>query len=557
MGVVELFLLAVGLSMDAFAVSVCKGLSTQNLKWKHYLTIGLWFGGFQALMPTIGYFLGSTFEAYITSVDHWVAFVLLSLIGGNMLREGLSKDEPEERNSSFSFKTMLVLAVATSIDALAVGITFALLPDVNLPAAVSFIGATTFILSAVGLKVGNVFGLKYKSRAEIAGGIILILLGVKILLEHLGVRKTLVFRRFLLWMQDVFFAALAGEQKDLPCLRLELQRVQRAAEARVVEADERVVEHDRRPRREGQTAHGQPQREIERVLRPGAQIPAGAERRFGGLARHDIHLAIQQHPVIFPAGQRGEELARLLGERRGEAPLHFCRRILNGRFGQFNGSVLLLQRADASRELLLLCGESRRVAQGGQCAAILIEAGLDGSGFHIDSHQFCLNRYGRVCGDVAGGQRLLADVGQGGADGVVLCLRVCSGYARRIQTAPRGKGSGNGAGRIVQRLHVRRQHRGAADQLRSLAVLFIQQTLALRGGVGQLLARLPPRVEARCILGCVRGKFVAAAIPVAYKERLGRVHIGLILAVMPAVEDKFDSSGEGQRSADGAKWQIF
>ena len=127
---------------------------------------------------------------------------------------------------------------------------------------------------------------------------------------------------FLLWMQDILFAALAGEQKDLPCLRLELQRVQRAAEARVVEADERVVEHDRRPRRERQTAHGQPQREIERVLRPGAQIPAGAERRFGGLARHDIHLAIQQHPVIFPAGQRGEELARLLGERRGEAPLH-------------------------------------------------------------------------------------------------------------------------------------------------------------------------------------------------------------------------------------------
>ena len=186
MGLVELFLLAVGLSMDAFAVSVCKGLSTQKLKWKHYLTIGLWFGGFQALMPTIGYFLGSTFEAYITSVDHWVAFVLLSLIGGNMLREGLSKGDPEESNSSFSFKTMLVLAVATSIDALAVGITFALLPDVGLPGAVSFIGATTFILSAVGLKVGNVFGLKYKSRAEIAGGIILILLGVKILLEHLG-----------------------------------------------------------------------------------------------------------------------------------------------------------------------------------------------------------------------------------------------------------------------------------------------------------------------------------------------------------------------------------
>ncbi len=188
MGLIELFLLAVGLSMDAFAVSVCKGLSTQKLTWKHYLTIGLWFGGFQALMPTIGYFLGSTFESYITSVDHWAAFVLLAIIGVNMIREGLRKDEPEEdQNASFSFQTMLVLAVATSIDALAVGITFALLPGVNLPAAVSFIGATTFLLSAIGLKVGNVFGLKYKSRAEIAGGAILVLLGLKILLEHLGV----------------------------------------------------------------------------------------------------------------------------------------------------------------------------------------------------------------------------------------------------------------------------------------------------------------------------------------------------------------------------------
>lgn len=188
MGLIELFLLAVGLSMDAFAVSVCKGLSTQKLTWKHYLTIGLWFGGFQALMPTIGCFLGSTFESYITSVDHWAAFVLLAIIGVNMIREGLRKDEPEEdQNASFSFQTMLVLAVATSIDALAVGITFALLPGVNLPAAVSFIGATTFLLSAIGLKVGNVFGLKYKSRAEIAGGAILVLLGLKILLEHLGV----------------------------------------------------------------------------------------------------------------------------------------------------------------------------------------------------------------------------------------------------------------------------------------------------------------------------------------------------------------------------------
>lgn len=186
MGLLELFILAVGLSMDAFAVSVCKGLSTQKLKAKHYLIIGAWFGGFQALMPTIGYFLGSTFEKYITSVDHWVAFVLLLLIGGNMIREGCSKEDGKA-NDSFSFKTMIVLAVATSIDALAVGITFALLPDVNIVAAVSFIGVTTFVISAIGLKVGNIFGLKYKSKAEIVGGVILILIGTKILLEHLGV----------------------------------------------------------------------------------------------------------------------------------------------------------------------------------------------------------------------------------------------------------------------------------------------------------------------------------------------------------------------------------
>ena len=186
MGLLELFILAVGLSMDAFAVSVCKGLSTQKLKTKHYLIIGAWFGGFQALMPTIGYFLGSTFEKYITSFDHWVAFVLLAIIGGNMIREGCSKEDGKA-NDSFSFKTMIVLAVATSIDALAVGFTFALLPDVNIVAAVSFIGVTTFIISAIGLKVGNIFGLKYKSKAEIAGGVILILIGTKILLEHLGV----------------------------------------------------------------------------------------------------------------------------------------------------------------------------------------------------------------------------------------------------------------------------------------------------------------------------------------------------------------------------------
>ena len=186
MGFVELFLIAVGLSMDAFAVSICKGLSTRKLNFRNYITVGLWFGGFQALMPLIGYFLGSTFNKYITAFDHWVAFILLAIIGGNMIKEGISKDE-DKADDSFSFKSMLILAVATSIDALAVGITFALLPDVNITAAVLFIGMVTFILSACGLKVGNVFGLKYKSKAEIAGGIILILIGLKILLEHLGV----------------------------------------------------------------------------------------------------------------------------------------------------------------------------------------------------------------------------------------------------------------------------------------------------------------------------------------------------------------------------------
>lgn len=188
MSFMELVLIAVGLSMDAFAVAICKGLSVQKLGWKHYLTVGAWFGGFQALMPTLGYLLGTTFERYITSVDHWVAFVLLCLIGGSMLKEGLAKEEEEkEERAGFDFKSMLLLAVATSIDALAVGITFALLPDVNIFSAVGLIGTITFCLSAVGLKVGNIFGLKYKSKAEVVGGVILILMGLKILLEHLGV----------------------------------------------------------------------------------------------------------------------------------------------------------------------------------------------------------------------------------------------------------------------------------------------------------------------------------------------------------------------------------
>ena len=179
MSILEILLLGIGLSMDAFAVSICKGLSTKKLQFKHYLIIGAWFGGFQALMPTIGYFLGSTFEQYITAFDHWVAFVLLSAIGAGMIKESLSKEE-SNGNDSFSFKTMLLLA-------LAVGITFALLPDVNVPLAVCLIGITTFVCSAAGLKVGNLFGLKYKAKAELAGGIILILIGLKILLEHLGV----------------------------------------------------------------------------------------------------------------------------------------------------------------------------------------------------------------------------------------------------------------------------------------------------------------------------------------------------------------------------------
>lgn len=182
----ELFLIAVGLSMDAFAVSVCKGLATEEVKVKHFFIVGLWFGGFQALMPAFGYFLGSGFEQYITSLDHWIAFILLALIGGNMIRESLSKED-ECHNASFSAKTMFVMAIATSIDALAVGITFALLPDVSIAAAVSFIGIITFILSGTGLKIGNVFGIKYKAKAEFAGGLILILMGTKILLEHLGI----------------------------------------------------------------------------------------------------------------------------------------------------------------------------------------------------------------------------------------------------------------------------------------------------------------------------------------------------------------------------------
>ena len=226
MGLLELFILAIGLSMDAFAVSICKGLALPKINLKSAGIVGLWFGAFQALMPLIGYLLGVNFRSYIVSIDHWIAFVLLALIGANMIKEALSDDDEEEeaeiRNLKrgpeegtigvcsldscsisptgqvalsradnrikeiLGFKTMFLLAVATSIDALAIGITFAFL-NVNIIPAISFIGVVTFTCSAIGVKIGNVFGLKYKSKAEIAGGVILILLGCKILIEHLGI----------------------------------------------------------------------------------------------------------------------------------------------------------------------------------------------------------------------------------------------------------------------------------------------------------------------------------------------------------------------------------
>ena len=186
LGIVDVLIIAVALSTDAFAVSVCKGLSVRKIKAGHLLAVGFYFGIFQALMPTIGYFLGKQFEKYISGFDHWIAFGLLLIIGVNMIREALSKDE---KSSSFSVGTMLVLAVATSIDALAVGFSFALKSmdrTTFFYSAVS-IGVVTCVLSMLGLLIGNFFGKKYKSKAELAGGIILILIGIKILLEDLGV----------------------------------------------------------------------------------------------------------------------------------------------------------------------------------------------------------------------------------------------------------------------------------------------------------------------------------------------------------------------------------
>ena len=188
MGFVELFLLAVGLSMDAFAVSICKGLAMRKADLKGQLTCGLWFGGFQALMPLIGFFLGSLFADAIKTLDHWIAFALLAIIGANMLKEAFCcKCDCEETSADLSVKTMFVMAVATSIDALAVGISLAMAGNVNIFAAVLLIGVTTCVLSAIGVKIGNIFGSRFEKKAQMAGGVILVLLGLKILLEHLGV----------------------------------------------------------------------------------------------------------------------------------------------------------------------------------------------------------------------------------------------------------------------------------------------------------------------------------------------------------------------------------
>lgn len=197
MGLIELFILAIGLSMDAFAVSICKGLCLRKVSFKECGKVGLYFGGFQAGMPLIGFILGVQFKDYIVSIDHWVAFILLSFIGINMIRESMEKDEDscvtdlseaaagEEEVNQLAFKDMIMLSIATSIDALAVGVTFAFL-QVDIVPAVAFIGIVTFTLSSIGVKIGNVFGTKYKSKAEFAGGAILILMGIKILFEHLG-----------------------------------------------------------------------------------------------------------------------------------------------------------------------------------------------------------------------------------------------------------------------------------------------------------------------------------------------------------------------------------
>ena len=182
--------LAIGLAMDAFAVSMCKGLAVKKLQWKHMVITGLYFGIFQALMPTIGYFLGTSFKDYISSVDHWVAFILLAIIGINMIRESLSKcAECEEQKDDFTFKAMFPLAIATSIDALVAGIGFIGAGNLNVPLTIVLVGVITFATSAIGVKIGNVFGARYKSKAELAGGIVLVGMGLKFLIE--GLMETL------------------------------------------------------------------------------------------------------------------------------------------------------------------------------------------------------------------------------------------------------------------------------------------------------------------------------------------------------------------------------
>lgn len=186
MGIIEILLLGISLSMDAFAVSICKGLSMKKVNWKKAIIIGLYFGIFQALMPAIGYFLGSSFENYVISIDHWIAFILLVSIGGNMIIGAFSKQEIEKCDDKVNFKTMIVLAIATSIDALAVGITLAFL-CVNLLLSISLIGLTTFIISLIGVKIGNKCGKNYEKKAQIYGGLVLIFIGLKILVEHINI----------------------------------------------------------------------------------------------------------------------------------------------------------------------------------------------------------------------------------------------------------------------------------------------------------------------------------------------------------------------------------
>lgn len=182
MTLAEIMIIAIGVAMDAFAVSIAKGLSVRKIEWQYPLKAGLWFGGFQALMPLLGYLLGVSFAERVAEIDHWIAFVLLGVIGVNMIRDSLSEDE-ENHTADFSAKTMLILAVATSIDALAVGVSFSFL-KVDIIAAVAIIGIVTLIFSAIGVKIGNRFGSRYKSKAEFTGGLVLALMGLKILLEH-------------------------------------------------------------------------------------------------------------------------------------------------------------------------------------------------------------------------------------------------------------------------------------------------------------------------------------------------------------------------------------